>query len=112
MLLVTPVSNDKRHRVDNEEQLVGMDKLRAKRSDIPAVTHVDYSSRVQTVTKKDNPFYYDMIKKFEERHGCPLIINTSFNVSGANQSFVRLKTHYHCFMRTDMDYLIMVVIAY
>ena len=76
------------------------------RSTIPAVTHVDYSARVQTVNRDDNPFYYRMIKKFEEKYGCPVIINTSFNVRG-EPIVCTPEDAYLCFMRTNMDYLIM-----
>ena len=76
------------------------------RSTIPAVTHVDYSARLQTVTEDRQPMYYRMIKKFEEKHGCPVIINTSFNVRG--EPIVEAPEHaYLCFMRTNMDYLLL-----
>ena len=72
---------------------------------MPAVTHVDYSARVQTVTEEWNPLYYRTIKRFEEKHGCPVIINTSFNVRG-EPIVGSPEDAYRCFMRTNMDYLI------
>ena len=107
MLLVAPVKETKRRRVTGDEnKLFGLAKLNAVRSEIPAVTHVDYSARIQTVNRDNNPLYYDMIKKFDEKYGCPVIINTSFNVRG--EPIVASPEHaYLCFMRTNMDYLIM-----
>ena len=76
-----------------------------KRSEIPAVTHVDYSARVQTVTKNTNNRYYDLISKFKEKTGCPVIVNTSFNVRG--EPIVNTPTDaFNCFMGTDLDYLV------
>ncbi|MCM8760772.1 MAG: carbamoyltransferase [Candidatus Omnitrophica bacterium] len=107
MLLVAPVKKEKRKAVsERDNNLFGIDKLNVVRSEIPAVTHVDYSARVQTVGRRWNPLYYDMIKKFDEKYGCPVIINTSFNVRG--EPIVESPEHaYMCFMRTNMDYLIM-----
>ena len=107
MLLVAPVKNDKRlNMTEKEQKLFGIEKLNVPRSQIPAITHVDYSARVQTVSQEDNPEYYQMIKKFEEKTGCPVIINTSFNVRG--EPIVCSPEHaYICFMRTNMDYLVM-----
>ncbi len=106
MLLVSPVKEDKRENVEEQSRLSGLEKLRVKRSDIPAITHVDYSARVQTVKREDNPLYYDMIRKFCEDHGCPLVINTSFNVRG-EPIVCDPEDAYRCFMRTNMDYLVM-----
>jgi len=79
--------------------------LNIKRSKIPAVTHVDYSARVQTVTKKTNIRYYDLISKFKEKTGCPVIVNTSFNVRG--EPIVNTPTDaFNCFMGTKLDYLV------
>ena len=89
-----------------EQKLFGIDKLKVVRSSIPAVTHVDYSARIQTVSKEDNPLYYNMISKFHEKYGCPVIINTSFNVRG-EPIVCTPEDAYFCFMRTNMDYLIM-----
>ena len=107
MLLVAPVAKNKRREMTTGEQkLFGLEKLLAIRSTIPAVTHVDYSARVQTVTEDHQPMYYRMIKKFDEKYGCPVIINTSFNVRG--EPMVCAPEHaYLCFMRTNMDYLLL-----
>lgn len=107
MLLALPVKEAKRLRVSEEEnKLFGLAKLNVERSKIPAVTHVDYSARVQTVSPDTNPLYYAMIKKFDEKYGCPAIINTSFNVRG--EPIVESpEDAYTCFMRTNMDYLLM-----
>jgi len=107
MLLVAPVKSEIRREMSEEEQsLFGMDKLHVVRSDIPAVTHVDYSARIQTVNPKTNPLYYKMIAKFDEKHGCGVIINTSFNVRG-EPIVCTPDDAYMCFMRTNMDYLVM-----
>jgi carbamoyltransferase len=107
MLLVAPVAKAKRRELTAEEQkLFGLQKLLTIRSTIPAVTHVDYSARVQTVTAEHQPMYYRLIKKFEEKHGCPVIINTSFNVRG-EPIVCALEHAYLCFMRTNMDYLLL-----
>ncbi len=107
MLLVAPVKQAQRRQVSREEEkLFGLRKLNVIRSNIPAVTHVDYSARIQSVDRETNPLYYDMIKKFDEKYGRPVIINTSFNVRG--EPIVATPEHaYLCFMRTNMDYLIM-----
>jgi carbamoyltransferase len=107
MLLVAPVAKSKRRELTNSEQeLFGLQKLLTIRSAIPAVTHVDYSARVQTVTEEAHPLYYRMIRKFDEKYGCPVIINTSFNVRG--EPIVCTPEHaYTCFMRTNMDYLLL-----
>ena len=90
--------------MDELKKIRGLDKLKTTRSDLPAITHVDYSARVQTVKKEDNPEYYDMIRKFCEDHDCPLVINTSFNVRG-EPIVCTPDDAYRCFMRTNMDYL-------
>jgi carbamoyltransferase len=107
MLLVAPVAKARQREMTAEEQKrFGLEKLLAIRSTIPAVTHVDYSARVQTVTEAHAPMYYRMIKKFDEKYGCPVIINTSFNVRG--EPIVGTPEHaYVCFMRTNMDYLLL-----
>jgi carbamoyltransferase len=107
MLLVAPVKKEIRREMAEEEQkLFGIDKLNVVRSSIPAVTHIDYSARIQTVSKEDNFLYYNMIAKFDEKYGCPVIINTSFNVRG-EPIVCTPEDAYLCFMRTNMDYLIM-----
>jgi carbamoyltransferase len=107
MLLVAPVKKEIcREMSPEEQQRFGLDKLHVVRSTIPAVTHVDYSARVQTVGKDDNPLYHRMIEKYGEKYGCPVIINTSFNVRG-EPIVCTPEDAYLCFMRTNMDYLIM-----
>ena len=106
MLLVADVISDKKIEMKEEQKkLFGIDKLNIKRSEIPAVTHVDYSARIQTVTKETNKPYYDLISKFKEKTGCPVIINTSFNVRG--EPIVNSPTDaFNCFMGTELDYLV------
>ena len=107
MLLVAPVKDDKRKELSFEEQeLFGIDKLNIARSLIPAVTHVDYSARVQTVDHDINALFYELLSVMDKEHNCPLIVNTSFNVRG-EPPVCSPKDAYRCFMRTDMDYLIM-----
>lgn len=90
---------------DEQKKLFCIDKLNIKRSEIPAVTYVDYSARIQTVNKNTNKPYYDLISKFKEKTGCPVIINTSFNVRG--EPIVSSPTDaFSCFMGTDLDYLV------
>ena len=106
MLLVANInSNKKIEMTDEQKKLFGIDKLNIKRSEIPAVTHVDYSARVQTVTKNTNSRYYDLISKFKEKTNCPVIVNTSFNVRG--EPIVNTPTDaFNCFMGTELDYLV------
>ena len=106
MLLVAPVSKNRRHEIPADSQtLFGLQKLLTIRSEIPAVTHVDYSARIQTVTDQYQPMFYRMIKKVDEKFGCPVIINTSFNVRG--EPIVATPEHaFTCFIRTNMDYLL------
>jgi carbamoyltransferase len=104
MLLVADVAPEKRVTVDTE--LTGLDKLKIKRSEIPAVTHVDYSARIQTVSRETNPLYWDIIEAFRQRTGCPVIVNTSFNVRG-EPIVCTPEDSYRCFMRTEMDYLVL-----
>ena len=89
----------------NKKKLFGIDKLNIKRSEIPAVTHVDYSARIQTVTKNTNIRYYDLISKFKQKTGCPVIVNTSFNVRG-EPIVSSPKDAFNCFMGTELDYLV------
>ena len=106
MLLVANINLNKKIEMTSEQtNLFGIEKLNIKRSEIPAVTHVDYSARVQTVSKNTNNRYYDLISKFKEKTGCPVIVNTSFNVRG--EPIVNTPTDaYNCFMGTDLDYLV------
>jgi len=107
MLLVADVKKERRKEMSEEEiALFGIDKLNIVRSDIPAITHVDYSARVQTVHKETNPLYHKMIEEFDKKYGCGVIINTSFNVRG-EPIVCSPADAYKCFMRTEMDYLIM-----
>jgi len=107
MLLVADVKKDRRREMTEEQsRLFGLDKLNIARSDIPAITHVDYSARVQTVHADTNPRYHKMISAFERKYGCGVIINTSFNVRG-EPIVCAPENAYRCFMRTRMDYLIM-----
>ena len=108
MLLVAPVKEELcfDNSQDGHKNYDGLDKLKVVRSEIPAVTHVDYSARVQTVNEMDNPIYYKMIKAFYKKTNCPVIINTSFNVRG--EPIVCNPEHaFLCFMRTNMDYLVL-----
>ncbi len=106
MLLVAPVRPELRRELSEEEKKkTGMDRLYIVRSQIPAVTHLDYSARLQTVAREDHPLYYDLIREFEKLTGCPVIVNTSFNVRG--EPMVCSPEHaYVCFMRTGLDYLV------
>ena len=106
MLLVANISTNKKIEMsDDQNKLFGIEKLNIKRSEIPAVTHVDYSARIQTVSKKTNKAYYDLISKFKEITGCPVLVNTSFNVRG--EPIVNSPTDaFNCFMGTDLDYLV------
>ncbi|MBN1871929.1 MAG: hypothetical protein JW800_05075, partial [Candidatus Omnitrophica bacterium] len=107
MLLVAPVRKEVRVELGRgQENLFGLDKLHAMRSKIPAVTHVDYSARLQTVAKEDNQLYHKIISAFDGKCGCPVIINTSFNVRG-EPIVCTPQDAYLCFMRTNMDYLVM-----
>jgi len=106
MLLVANINLEKKiEMTDDQKKLFGVDKLNIKRSEIPAVTHVDYSARIQTVSQDTNKPYYDLISKFKEKTGCPVIVNTSFNVRG--EPIVNTPTDaFNCFMGTELDYLI------
>jgi len=105
MLLVSDVINEKRRiMTEKEKALFGIDKLDVKRSDIPAVTHVDYSARIQTVHKETNPKYYKLISEFKKKTGCPVIVNTSFNIRG--EPIVNTPEEaFKCFMGTEIDSL-------
>ena len=106
MLLVANINADKIIEMNEEQKkLFGIDKLNIKRSEVPAITHVDYSARIQTVTKDTNNRYYDLISKFKEKTGCPIVVNTSFNVRG--EPIVNTPTDaFNCFMGTELDYLV------
>jgi carbamoyltransferase len=105
MLLVAPVKEDLQIPMSEADQrLTGIEKLSVARSTVPAVTHVDYSARLQTVRRADHPLYYDLIERFYKKTGCPLIINTSFNVRG-EPIVCSPEEAWKCFRRTEMDYL-------
>ena len=105
MLLVADVQKDKRRTMtDEEEALFGVDKLNVPRSSVPAITHVDYSARIQTVHADTNPRYHTVISKFKEKTGCPLVVNTSFNVRG--EPIICSPTDaFKCFMGTELEVL-------
>jgi carbamoyltransferase len=107
MLLVADVAESQRRKMTPEEKaLWGIDKLNVKRSEIPAVTHVDYSARIQTVRHETNPLYWEIIEAFRRKTGCPVVVNTSFNVRG-EPIVCTPEDSYRCFMRTEMDYLLL-----
>ena len=106
MLLVAPVKKSKQIPMTKEQEaLFGIEKLNIPRSQIPAVTHIDYSARIQTVHKETNERYHKLISKFDEKTGCPVIVNTSFNVRG-EPIVCTPEDSYRCFMRTEMDVLV------
>jgi carbamoyltransferase len=107
MLLVADVAGARRRKMSAaEEALWGIEKLNVKRSEIPAVTHVDYSARIQTVRREDNPLYWQIIDEFGKKTGCPVVVNTSFNVRG-EPIVCTPEDSYRCFMRTEMDFLVL-----
>jgi carbamoyltransferase len=107
MLLVADVLPSRRVEVPDEAKaLWGIEKLNVPRSTIPAVTHVDYSARIQTVRRETNPFYYDIIEAFYRLTGCPVVVNTSFNVRG-EPIVCTPEDAYRCFMRTNLDVLVL-----
>jgi len=107
MLLVAPVREEHRQMLSNEEQrLFGIDKLNVPRSSLPAITHVDYSARIQTVDSSRSPRYYKILKAFEDLTGCGAVVNTSFNIRG-EPIVCRPEEAYRCFMFTDMDALVL-----
>ncbi len=107
MMLVADVVEGRRRQMSEEEKrLWGIEKLNVSRSEIPAVTHVDYSARIQTVRRETNPLYWEIIEAFRQKTGCPVIVNTSFNVRG-EPIVCTPEDSYRCFMRTEMDYLVL-----
>ncbi len=106
MLLVDQVKQERRRQMSkDEDQLFGIQKLNVKRSEIPAITHVDYSARIQTVHQHTNPIYHALINKFKEKTGCPVLVNTSFNVRG-EPIVCSVKDAFRCFMGTDIEVLV------
>src|SRR5207248_11547380 len=107
MLIVADVRKDRRRTMTaNEQALFGIDKLNIARSEIPAVTHVDYSARIQTVHANTNPLFHRLLKRFKEMTGCPLLVNTSFNVRG-EPIVCTPEDAFRCFMGTELDLLVM-----
>lgn len=106
MLLVAQVRKERCIGLEGADQLAARERINQVRSDIPAITHVDYSARVQTVSRETSPRYYDILKSFEQLTGCGVIINTSFNVRG-EPIVCTPEDAYRCFMRTEMDYLVL-----
>ena len=106
MLLVADVHKSiKKEMTSEENKLFGINKLNVKRSDIPAVTHVDYSARIQTVHEDTNPKYYKLLQSFKKITNCPILVNTSFNVRG-EPIVCTIQDAYKCFMGTDLDMLV------
>ena len=106
MLLVADIKKEKRIKMtDKDESLFGIEKLNVKRSSIPAITHVDYSARIQTVHEETNPKYYQLIKEFKKITNCPVLVNTSFNVRG-EPIVCSVEDAFNCFMGTDLDILV------
>ena len=106
MALVAPVREGLRTPLNAEqEQLFGIDQLKVPRSTIPAVTHVDYSARVQTVHQETNPRFYQLLRRFKALTGCAVVVNTSFNVRG-EPIVCSPEEAYRCFMRTGIDYVV------
>ena len=106
MLLVANVVEKRRKQMSKEQNaLFGIDKLNVPRSEIPAVTHVDYSARVQTVSSETNPLYHELISEFKRRTGCPVLVNTSFNVRGEPLA-CNPNDAFRCFMGTEIELLV------
>ena len=107
MLLVAPVRKERQIAMtDAQQQLWGIDQLNVPRSDLPAITHIDYSARIQTVDRETNANYYDLLKEFETQTGCAVLVNTSFNVRG-EPIVCTPADAYQCFMRTHIDVLVL-----
>ena len=106
MLLVSEVKKNKQIKMSkNDENLFGIEKLNIKRSSIPAITHVDYSARIQTVHKQTNSRYYELIQEFKKITNCPVLVNTSFNVRG-EPIVCSVEDAFNCFMGTNLDILV------
>jgi len=105
MLILTHLKEDRRYSIPDKMNTSILERLKTRRSDIPAITHIDYSARHQTVNRQDNPGYYDVIAEFDKITGCPVIVNTSFNVRG-EPIVCSPQDAYRCFMRTEMDVLV------
>ena len=106
MLMVANVKKNKQINMSKEEEnLFGIEKLNIKRSEVPAITHVDYSARIQTVSEQNNPLYYKLISKFYDITGVPILVNTSFNIRG-EPIVCSIEDTYRCFMTTELDFLV------
>ena len=106
MLIVSDIKQEKKIEMNNEEKkLFGINKLNIKRSEVPSITHVDYSARIQTVAKENNNLYYKLIDKFNEFTGVPILVNTSFNIRG-EPIVCSVKDAYRCFLTTELDFLV------
>ena len=106
MLLVSDIKKEKQINMsENDKKLFGIDKLNIKRSSVPAITHVDYSARIQTVHKETNPKYHDLINEFKKITNCPVLVNTSFNVRG-EPIVCTVDDAFNCFMGTNLDILV------
>ena len=106
MLMVANIKTDKQLKITEEEKLFfGIEKLNIKRSQIPAVTHVDYSARIQTVDEKNNSLYYKLINRFYEITNVPILVNTSFNIRG-EPIVCSIEDAYKCFLTTELDFLV------
>ena len=106
MLMVAPLREDRRISLTKEEKrLFGIEKLNVPRSEVPAITHVDYSARIQTVHRETNPKYYSLIEKFRDITGCPMLVNTSLNVRG-EPIVCSPEDAFRCFMGTELDMLV------
>ena len=106
MLVVAQVRKNRCVGMEDAGKLSVRERINQVRSDIPAVTHVDYSARIQTVSRDQNPHFYDLLQAFERQTGCGIVINTSFNVRG-EPIVCTPDDAYRCFMRTEMDYLVL-----
>ena len=107
MLMVAPIVESRRlDTTDEQSELFGIEKLKINRSDLPSITHVDYSARIQTVHNETNPRFYALISEFEKQTNCAVLVNTSFNVRG-EPIVCTPEDAYRCFMRTEMDYLVL-----
>ena len=107
MLLVANIREEKQiSMTEKQKAYFGLEKLNVVRSEVPAITHVDYSARIQSVNGGKNPRYHEMLTKFNDKYGCAVIVNTSFNVRG-EPIVCTPEDAYTCFMRTQMDYLVM-----
>ena len=105
MLFVGFIKKEKRFKISEiDENLFGIDKLNVSRSPVPAITHIDFSARIQTVHKNTNPKYHSLISKFKEITGCPILVNTSFNVRG--EPICTPADAFKCFIGTDLDILV------